>query len=205
MNRELLLPTGRDLKGIVIFAHGSGSSARSPRNRYVAERLVEGGYGTLLMDLLEEREKEDPFLEEDFRLLGSRVAQAVKELEEELRFAGRPMALYGASSGTAVAIHAGELLGEDSLLKTIVSRGGRPDLAGEAQERVRVPILFIVGSMDPLVLALNQEACSLIPGECSLKVVEGASHLFSEAGTLEEAARITLEWLEGHMGDQAGP
>lgn len=199
MNRELLLPTGRDLKGIVIFAHGSGSSARSPRNRYVAERLVEGGCGTLLMDLLEEREKEDPFLEEDFRLLGSRVAQAVKELEEELRFAGRPMALYGASSGTAVAIHAGELLGEDSLLKTIVSRGGRPDLAGEAQGRVQVPILFIVGSMDPMVLALNREACSRIPGESSLQVVEGASHLFSEPGTLEEAARMALVWLDDHM------
>lgn len=198
MNRELLLPQGRELKGIVVFAHGSGSSAKSPRNRYVAEVLVEGGYGALLMDLLTEEEGRNPFLEEDFSLMAARVAGAVKELKKDLRLASLPVALYGASSGAAVAILAAELL-DGGGLRTIISRGGRPDLAGEAQGRVQVPILFIVGSMDPMVLALNREACSRIPGESSLQVVEGASHLFSEPGTLEEAARMALIWLDDHM------
>ena len=201
MRGELLLPRGRKPKGVVVFAHGSGSSAKSPRNRYVAEFLVEGGYGALLMDLLEEGERDDPFLAGDYPFMAARVAGAVQELKEEPHLASLPVTLYGASSGVAVAILAAERL-ENQGVRSIISRGGRPDLAGEAQGRVQVPILFIVGSRDPMVLALNQEACSLIPGESSLQVVEGASHLFSEPGTLEEAARIALAWLDSHREEK---
>lgn len=198
MRGELLLPRGKDCRGVVVFVHGSGSSGKSPRNRFVAELLVEGGYGALLMDLLEEGERGDPLMEEDFSLMARRVAEAVEEIREDPRLDSLPVALYGASSGAAIAILAAELLREGEV-RTLISRGGRPDLAGEAQGRVRVPVLFIVGSEDPMVLALNQEACELVPGEHFLQVVEGASHLFQEPGTLEEAARLTLSWLDRHM------
>ena len=179
--------------GLVVFAHGSGSSRFSPRNRRVAEALHESGLGTLLIDLLTEREEAIDLrtaeLRFDIPLLAQRVIGAVDwAATKEL-----PIGLFGASTGAAAALVAAAERPE--LVDSIVSRGGRPDLAGPALPGVEAPTLFIVGERDSVVLELNRRAAERMLTETRLAVVPGASHLFEEPGALDEVARLARDWF----------
>jgi pimeloyl-ACP methyl ester carboxylesterase len=196
---DLIIP--EDATGLVLFAHGSGSSRHSPRNRFVAETLNDAAIGTLLIDLLTpEEEAHDQATGElrfDIGLLATRVIVAV----DWLRFGpgeGLRIGLFGASTGAAGALVAAAERSEH--IGALVSRGGRPDLAGAALPRVRAPTLLIVGALDRVVLELNQHALELIPAEKQLVVVPGATHLFEEPGALEEVARLATEWFSRHLG-----
>ncbi|NGO11897.1 dienelactone hydrolase family protein [Streptomyces sp. HC44] len=181
---------------VVLFAHGSGSSRHSPRNRMVAGELRTAGLGTLLMDLLSEREdRQDALTAEhrfDIPLLGRRLVAAMDWLEAQPEARGLPVALFGASTGAAAALVAAAERPERVL--TVISRGGRPDLAGEALEHVAAPVLLIVGSEDREVLRMNEEAARRLRAPHSLHVVPGATHLFEEPGALEQVARTAKEW-----------
>jgi pimeloyl-ACP methyl ester carboxylesterase len=196
---DVVLPTSA--RAVVLFAHGSGSSRHSPRNRMVAEQLRTAGLGTVLMDLLTEgEEREDEWTAEyrfDIPLLGSRLAAVIDWLEEQPGTRGLPVALFGASTGAAAALVAAAERPERVL--TVVSRGGRPDLAGDALHRVRAPVLLIVGGQDPEVMRLNREAAQLLPVPHSLRVVPGATHLFEEPGALEQVADTAREWCEERL------
>jgi pimeloyl-ACP methyl ester carboxylesterase len=189
-------------RAVVLFAHGSGSSRHSPRNRMVAEHLRTAGLGTVLMDLLTEREdREDARTREhrfDIPLLGSRVAAVIDWLAGQSDTVGLPVILFGASTGAAAALVAAAERPDRVL--TVVSRGGRPDLAGDALPRVGAPVLLIVGGRDQEVLRLNQEAARRLRVPYSLSVVPGATHLFEEPGALEEVAEAAREWCEDHLG-----
>lgn len=191
---DLVLPA--QARAMVLFAHGSGSSRHSPRNRMVATELRTAGLGTLLMDLLSEREDARDALTAEHRfdipLLGRRLVAAIDWLDGQAEARGLPIALFGASTGAAAALVAAAERPERVL--TVVSRGGRPDLAGDALERVRAPVLLIVGGRDRQVLGLNEEAAGRLRAPHSLHVVPGATHLFEEPGTLEEVARTAKEW-----------
>jgi putative phosphoribosyl transferase len=178
---------------VVIFAHGSGSGRFSPRNQYVAGVLQEGGLGTLLLDLLEEREAEDRRNVFDIPLLASRLQAASNWLK--LRADAGPLAqgYFGASTGAGAALLAAARAPE--YIGAVVSRGGRPDLAGDALPEVKAPTLLIVGGDDEVVLELNREAFEQLACPRQLDIVPGASHLFSEPGTLEEVARLAKEWF----------
>jgi putative phosphoribosyl transferase len=186
--------------GIVLFAHGSGSSRHSPRNRRVAEHLQRAGLGTLLLDLLtpdEERlDLRSRELRFDIGLLAQRLVGAIDWLAA--RFGGGlRVGLFGASTGAAAAlVAAGERPGP---VAAVVSRGGRPDLAGPALERVAAPILLVVGGADTQVLALNRRAAGRLAAEHRLEVVPGAGHLFEEPGALEEVARLAAAWFVTHL------
>jgi putative phosphoribosyl transferase len=187
--------------GIVLFAHGSGSSRHSPRNRYVAGVLQQGGFATLLLDLLTAAEEEvdatTGHLRFDIELLAARLVEATEWLQREPATHQLPGAYFGASTGAGAALlAAGE---RPSWVKAVVSRGGRPDLAGSALARVRAPVLLIVGGEDEPVIRLNQEAMAGLNCEKRLTIVPGATHLFEEPGTLEEAARLAREWFEKHL------
>lgn len=188
--------------GIVLFAHGSGSSRRSPRNRYVAEQLREAGLATLLLDLLTEEEEAVDFdtaqLRFDIPFLANRLLAAMRWVLDRPETAKLPLGLFGASTGAAAALVAAAHAPE--LVRAVVSRGGRPDLAGDALERVKAPTLLIVGDRDPEVLALNRAARKRLGAEATLSVVPGASHLFEEPGTLAEVARLAAAWFRGHCG-----
>ena len=191
-----------DAIGIVVFAHGSGSSRISPRNALVAGRLHEARIGTLLFDLLTPAEAEDRARVFDVELLGRRLVAAVRWLRTAREVdPSLPIAFFGASTGAAGALIAAAELG--STVSAIVSRGGRPDLAGQALARVRAPTLLIVGGADTDVLALNREAERRVPGETRLEVVAGATHLFEEPGALEEVARLAAEWLGPWLAEAA--
>ena len=199
---DLVLP-GRPA-GIVLFAHGSGSSRHSPRNRVVAGTLNEAGFGTLLVDLLTPAEEEaDRFTgvhRFDIGLLARRLIGAI----DWLRAGPAPslrIGLFGASTGAAAALVAAAERPED--VAAVVSRGGRPDLAGTALSRVRAPTLLIVGEADELVLELNRQALELLPGEKRLEVVPGATHLFEEPGTLEQVARLAADWFSRYLVEDA--
>ncbi|WP_406165703.1 dienelactone hydrolase family protein [Streptomyces sp. NBC_00996] len=189
-------------RAVVLFAHGSGSSRHSPRNRMVAEHLRSAGLGTVLMDLLTEREdREDAWTREhrfDIPLLGSRVAAVIDWLAGQTDTRGLPVVLFGASTGAAAALVAAAERPERVL--TVVSRGGRPDLAGDALPCVRAPVLLIVGGRDQEVLRLNEEAARRLRVPHSLRVVPGATHLFEEPGALEEVADAARDWCEDHLG-----
>jgi pimeloyl-ACP methyl ester carboxylesterase len=189
-------------RAVVLFAHGSGSSRHSPRNRMVAEHLRAAGLGTVLMDLLTEREdREDAWTREhrfDIPLLGSRVAAVIDWLAGQSDTTGLPVVLFGASTGAAAALVAAAERPDRVL--TVVSRGGRPDLAGDALPRVQAPVLLIVGGQDQEVLRLNEEAARRLRVPHSLRVVPGATHLFEEPGALEEAADAARDWCEDHLG-----
>ena len=191
-------------KGVVVFAHGSGSSRFSPRNRQVATALHEKGLGTLLMDLLTpEEERVDARTAElrfDIDLLGRRTAAAVDETAA--RDPTMAIGCFGASTGAAAALVAASE--RPALVNAVVSRGGRPDLAGSALGRVRAPTLLIVGGRDREVLELNEQAMSRMPGEVELAVIEGATHLFEEPGALEEVARLAADWFRRHLTGIAG-
>jgi putative phosphoribosyl transferase len=183
-------------RGIVVFAHGSGSSRLSPRNRAVAQSLLDARYATLLFDLLtpsEESERANVF---NIPLLASRLIVATEWLGPRPDLAGLPLAYFGASTGAAAALSAAAELGEE--VRAVISRGGRPDLARNLGA-VRAPTLLIVGGADHQVLALNREARRQLQGPGELAVVPGASHLFEEPGALEQVSRLAIGWLERHL------
>jgi putative phosphoribosyl transferase len=203
---DLGIPAGA--AGIVIFAHGSGSSRLSPRNRFVAEVLRTGGIGTLLLDLLTEREDQDYSRRFDIALLTERLIGATRWLKEqpeawqeqapaERRERGIAIGYFGASTGSAAALFAAAEAGAE--IRAIVSRGGRPDLAAAALPRVKAPTLLIVGGADYGVIELNREAYEKLPGIRDLAIVPGATHLFEEPGALEEVARLARDWFQKHL------
>jgi putative phosphoribosyl transferase len=189
-------------RGLVIFAHGSGSSRFSPRNRYVAEVLEGGAIATLLIDLLTESEevldRETAALRFDIPLLAQRLLAATDAAARWREIAGRPTGYFGASTGAAAALLAAARIPDR--VAAIVSRGGRPDLAGEALAAVRAPTLLIVGGADPIVLRLNQEAMRMMRVPVELKIIPGATHLFEEPGALEEVARAARDWFGRYLG-----
>jgi len=190
---EAWLPAGAH--GIVLFAHGSGSSRFSRRNRYVAGELVHSGMGTLLFDLLtagEERiDAVDASLRFDIGLLTRRLAGATRWLETEDWANGLKRGYFGASTGAAAALAASA----QCQVHAIVSRGGRPDLAGAALSLVTAPTLLIVGSHDPVVIDLNEQAMAQLRCEARLEIVAGATHLFEEPGALEQVAHLASQWF----------
>jgi putative phosphoribosyl transferase len=193
LSGEVWLPP--DAPGIVLFAHGSGSSRLSPRNRYVAEQIVHGGMGTLLFDLLtaaeERRDRLDGSLRFDIGLLTERLVGATRWLERQDWARPLTRGYFGASTGAAAALAASV----ECEVNAVVSRGGRPDLAGAALPRVTAPTLLIVGSHDPVVIDLNQRALAELTCEARLEIVPGATHLFEEPGTLQQAAALATEWF----------
>ncbi|MGH7679280.1 MAG: phosphoribosyltransferase family protein [Gemmatimonadaceae bacterium] len=191
-----------DAKGIVVFAHGSGSSRHSPRNKQVAAALNQRGFATLLLDLLTEAEEVKDRITGAWRfntaLLGERLAQATDWLRTRADLEDLPIGYFGASTGAAAALIAAATHPAD--VRAVVSRGGRPDLAAESLARVRAPTLLIVGGNDPQVMALNRAAMRYMAGaEADLVDVPGATHLFEEPGALEEVSRLAAEWFEDHL------
>ena len=182
---------------IVAFAHGSGSSRFSPRNRDVAHVLNTRGIATLLFDLLTAEEEADRANVFDIPLLAERLVQAVRWLDRQPGVAGLPLGLFGASTGAAAALVAAAELG--SRVGAVVSRGGRPDLAGSALDRIRVPTLLIVGGTDLVVIELNEQALARLRGPKVLQIVPGASHLFPERGALEAVIVHAAQWFERHL------
>ena len=178
--------------GLVVFAHGSESSRHSPRNRLVAEMLNQACLGTLLFDLLTEEEASDRLNVFDIDLLADRVLAAVHTMLRDSRTASLPVGLFGASTGAAAALVAAA---RERHVKAVVSRGGRPDLAGNWLARVEAPTLLIVGGEDRDVLELNREAYESLGCEKQLAVIPRATHLFEESGTLKEAATLAAEWF----------
>lgn len=190
-----------ECRGVVLFVHGSGSSRFSPRNRYVAEQLQAAGLGTLLFDLLTPREAEADavtgYYRFDIRLLSQRVVEVLDWSQARHNLRDLPLGLFGASTGAAAALVAAA---ERPLrVCAVVSRGGRPDLAGAALARVSAPTLLIVGAEDREVLELNREAAAQLRCEHRIDVVPGATHLFEEAGTLARAARTAANWFCEHL------
>jgi putative phosphoribosyl transferase len=194
-------------RGVVLFAHGSGSSRLSPRNQYVARILREAGLGTLLLDLLTASEEDDRSKVFDIPLLGSRLALVGRWLLSRPEVAGCRLGIFGASTGAGAALWAAAEPG--SPVAAVVSRGGRPDLAGDRLSRVRAPTLLIVGGADLTVLELNRDAQSLMQCPTRLMVVPTATHLFEEPGTLEQVARLAATWftdqLEGDAVERGTP
>lgn len=186
-----------DARGIVVFVHGSGSSRSSPRNRYVAEVLGDGRLGTLLFDLLTVEEEQDRANVFDVELLSRRLTAVTAWLAGCPRAAGLPVGYFGASTGAAAALAAAA--DPESRVAAVVSRGGRPDLAGASLASVRSPTLLIVGGRDDVVLELNCDADSRLRCEHELAVVPGATHLFQEPGALETAADLARRWFERHL------
>ena len=192
---RLTVPAGA--QGVVLFAHGSGSSRHSPRNRYVASVLQQAGIGTLLFDLLTTAEEHDRRLVFDVDLLATRLAGVTAWLREQPAAARLPIGYFGASTGAAAALWAAAAPDQD--IAAVVSRGGRPDLAIPRLHHVRAATLLIVGGRDSMVLDLNREAQRHMRCENDLAVVRGASHLFEEPGTLAEAAGLARDWFRSHL------
>jgi putative phosphoribosyl transferase len=197
LSGELLLPS--NASGVVLFAHGSGSSRHSPRNQFVARTLREHGLGTLLFDLLTEPEEEEDnlrgHLRFDISLLAERLLDATHWYHRENP--GSSLGYFGSSTGGAAALVADAQ--SDVPIRAIVSRGGRPDLAGHALPKVKAPTLLIVGGEDIPVIAMNRQACEQLRCPKELRIVPGATHLFEEKGTLEQVARMAAEWFEQHF------
>ncbi len=192
----LEMPPGA--RGVVLFAHGSGSSRHSPRNNFVAAILREQGLGTLLVDLLTPAEDQDHERRFDIALLVQRLHDTVRWLAVEEATRGVSVGLFGASTGAAAALQFAAAV--PSRVAAVVSRGGRPDLAGIISlERVKAPTLLVVGGDDTEVLELNEGAFALLKCEKALIVVPGATHLFEEHGTLEIAARHAAQWFTRHL------
>jgi putative phosphoribosyl transferase len=180
--------------GIVLFAHGSGSSRFSPRNRFVASVLHTHGLATLLMDLLDEEEAQDRQNVFDIALLADRLMEAARWLaRQEEEIASLPVGLFGASTGAAASLVAAAQ--SPAGFRAVVSRGGRPDLAGDYLPQVKAPTLLIVGGQDDVVIELNEQALKLLRCPKELVIVPDATHLFEEPGTLEEVARLAKDWF----------
>jgi putative phosphoribosyl transferase len=195
LDGTLAVPDGAD--GIILFAHGSGSSRHSPRNRYIAEELRLAGFGTLLLDLLtpaeeaiDERTRELRF---DIGLLAERLVAAMQWLSTQDSTRALPIGLFGASTGAGAALVAAAR--EPQRVTGVVSRGGRPDLAGSELPNVHAPTLLIVGSRDEPVIELNERAMARMTAPVELVIVRRATHLFEEPGTLEEVARLARNWF----------
>ena len=188
----LILPTGA--QGVVAFAHGSGSGRFSPRNRQVAARLQQENLGTLLFDLLTEAEADDRRNVFDIPLLAQRLGEAIDFLRAHAATRALPIGLFGASTGAAAALVAAAERPDE--ISAVVSRGGRPDLAGDSLPLVRAPTLLIVGGADTEVLMLNRAAARQMKCEQELAVVPHATHLFEEPGTLEQVAALATAWFQ---------
>jgi dienelactone hydrolase len=201
---DLTVPA--DARAVVLFAHGSGSSRHSPRNREVAAGLRTAGLGTLLIDLLtEDEERQDAVTAElrfDIPLLGRRLVAALDWLARDPDTSGLPVVLFGASTGAGAALVAAAQ--RPDRVRAVVSRGGRPDLAGDALDAVRVPVLLIVGGRDTHVLRLNEEAARRLPAPHTLHVVPGATHLFEEPGALDQVTDAARQWCDEQLRTATG-
>lgn len=196
---ELALP--KEAQGIVLFVHGSGSSRHSPRNQYVAQVLQSAEIGTLLFDLLTEDEeaidRSTGHLRFDIGLLSERLIHATHWIQRNSNTQNLQIGYFGASTGGAAALVAAALLGDQ--ISAVVSRGGRPDLAGDALPKVIAPTLLIVGGFDKIVIELNRQAFEQLQCEKALEIVPAASHLFEEPGKLEEVAKIASDWFAPYL------
>jgi pimeloyl-ACP methyl ester carboxylesterase len=203
LDADLRVPAAPD--GLVIFAHGSGSSRRSVRNRQVAEALDQANLATLLLDLLtKEEDSIDQFTREfrfDIPRLGRRVIGAIDWAVQQQDLSSLPIGLFGASTGAAAALIAAAERPQRAA--AVVSRGGRPDLADDALPRVQAPTLLIVGGHDEPVIELNEQAQRQMRAPTRLDIVPGATHLFEEPGTLEEVERLAIDWFREHLGRRA--
>ncbi|HEU0219279.1 MAG TPA: dienelactone hydrolase family protein [Gallionella sp.] len=196
LDGELVLPPST--KGVVAFAHGSGSSRFSPRNTYVAEVLQQHGIGTLLFDLLTREEDQNYETRFDIALLTQRLLAATAWLQSNPKTQALSLGYFGASTGAAAALQAAAQM--ENKIASVVSRGGRPDLAGEvALNRVSAPTLLIVGAADYGVIELNQQAYASMNCEKKLTLIPHATHLFEEPGTLQQAARSAADWFVKHL------
>ena len=186
--------------GLIVFAHGTGSSRFSPRNRLVAQVLRDDGFATLLLDLLTESEEQQDLQTREFRfdvgLLADRVLSALDRMREHDAVKGLPIGLFGASTGAAAALIAAA--GDESV-RAVVSRGGRPDLAGDALHDVEAPTLMIVGGRDPRILKANRQASREITAPHRITVIPAATHLFEEPGALEKVADLAAAWFGQHL------
>jgi dienelactone hydrolase len=200
LDGDLVVPP--DARGIVLFAHGSGSSRHSPRNRFVAQVLRQAGLGTLLMDLLTPQEEAVDNSTSELRfnipLLARRLGVATAWLHRREDISGFDLGYFGASTGAAAALIAAADLPD--LIRAVVSRGGRPDLAGDALSRVRAPALLIVGGNDGQVIRMNRDAFEQLGAEKKLEIIPGATHLFEEPGALEEVAMLARTWFARYLG-----
>jgi putative phosphoribosyl transferase len=196
-----------DARGIVLFAHGSGSSRHSPRNRFVAEELRRAGLGTLLIDLLTSAEEKIDSYNAELRfnipMLGRRLIEITEWLVAQSATRELPVGLFGASTGAAAALIAAAR--RRTTVRAVVSRGGRPDLAGDALLNVTAPTLLIVGGSDEPVIRLNREALVQLRSEKQLVIVPGATHLFEEPGALEQVAQLASQWFTRHLSSGARP
>jgi len=195
---EGMLEVPETAQGIVIFAQGSGSSRLSPRNNYVAKVLRQAGIGTLLMDLLTVQEDETYETRFDIALLTRRLGVATTWLQHDPRVKDLPLGYFGASTGAAAALQAAAKMGV--AVSAVVSRGGRPDMAGaESLRQVTAPTLLLVGGRDGIVIELNQAAYDVMTCKKEISIIPGATHLFEEPGTLEEVARQASAWFAQHF------
>jgi putative phosphoribosyl transferase len=208
VEREAIIPSGsrklsgiltvpHGAKGVVAFAHGSGSGRFSPRNQFVARVLQEAGLATLLLDLLEEEEADDREKVFDIDLLAERLQSSADWLRQERDTGALPLGYFGASTGAGAALVAAAR--QPAGVRAVVSRGGRPDLAREYLPKVQAPTLLIVGGNDDVVIELNEQALRQLRCQKELIIVPGATHLFEEPGTLEEAARLAKDWFVRHL------
>jgi putative phosphoribosyl transferase len=200
---ELNIPAGAS--GVVLFAHGSGSSRHSPRNKYVAQTLHDSDIGTLLFDLLtQEEEEEEKFtrhLRFDISLLAKRLVDATNWIKTQAEVQTLPIGYFGSSTGAAAALVAAAEIGQQ--VAVVVSRGGRPDLAGASLPKVQAPTLLIVGGRDEQVISLNWDAYRRLHCEKQVEIVDHATHLFEEPGALEEVARLAAGWFKRHFESKA--
>ncbi len=195
---EGMLEIPEQAVGLVLFAHGSGSSRHSPRNNYVAGVLRQAGVGTLLMDLLTPEEDLDYERRFDIALLTQRLMDAARWVVSQPELNGISLGFFGASTGAAAALEAAAILGEEA--KAVVSRGGRPDMASpEVMATVTAPTLLLVGGLDDVVIDLNRQAYDQLRCKKELVIVPGATHLFEEPGTLEEVAHQAAAWFAHHL------
>jgi len=197
----LALPEGTP--GVVLFAHGSGSSRHSPRNTFVAQILQRAGLGTLLMDLLSKEEDVSYETRFDISLLAERLIAATQWLRTQPSTMNLNLGYFGASTGAAAALQAAAKLGP--VIKAVVSRGGRPDLAWAALSSVQAPTLLIVGGRDDVVIELNQRAYAQLKAEKQLVIIPGATHLFEEPGALSEVARLAAAWFSRYLKSGQAP
>jgi len=199
LDGDLVVP--EDARGLVLFAHGSGSSRRSPRNQYVSRVLQKAGIATLLFDLLTSREEQEEYftrhLRFDIGMLAGRLVEAARWAADRKEVANLELGFFGASTGAAAALMAASRL--EGQVKAVVSRGGRPDLTGDALPEIRAATLLVVGGDDDAVVRLNRSAFAQLTCERELKIIPGATHLFEEPGALEEVANLAAHWFQSHL------
>jgi pimeloyl-ACP methyl ester carboxylesterase len=205
LHGQLTVP--RAARGLVMFIHGSGSSRHSPRNQQVAAGLQQGGLATLLFDLLTPREESFDLQTAGFRFdiphLTQRVLEVTDWVSQQEELATLPIGYFGASTGAAAALVAAAL--RPAAIDAVVSRGGRPDLAGDELPLVEAPTLLIVGSKDPETLKLNEQAIVQMRCEREMRIVPGATHLFEERGALERVTQLARGWFKRYLGTQSAP